>query len=139
MELVKEETAEIPSRSADDSDDENGSVRYDILDMIYDISENNISGSESYSNFPTHLPKWAKKILSSTGRNIGNSTDPRRTRSDFQREGIALYFNYSLLSKTCYMMIGMIRSPTTMLGKIQDGKLQWMKSSTLSGKMQLGS
>ena len=57
MELVKEQTAEISSRSADDSDDENGSVRYDFSDMMSDISENNISGSESYPNVPTHLPK----------------------------------------------------------------------------------
>ena len=83
VELVEEETAEIPSCSVDHSDDENGSEGSDILDIMSDISENNISGSESYSNHPTHLPKWAKKTLSFTRTNIGNLVDPRRTRSYF--------------------------------------------------------
>ena len=60
IELVEQKTAEIPSCSADHLDDENGSEGYDISDMISDISEHNISSSESYSNVPTHLPKWAK-------------------------------------------------------------------------------
>ena len=47
VELVEEETAEIPSCSADHSDDENGSEGSDISDLIYDISEHNISDSES--------------------------------------------------------------------------------------------
>ena len=71
-----------------------------------DISENNISFYESYSNVPTHLPKWAKKTLSSVGLNVGNPTDPRRTRSYFQREGITLYCNDYFISETCYMIIG---------------------------------
>ena len=63
VELVKEETVEISSRSIDDFDDENGSMRYDFSDLMSDISENNISGSESDPNVPTHLPKWAEKTL----------------------------------------------------------------------------
>ena len=89
MELVEEETAEIFSRSAD----ENGSVSSDISDPMSDISENNISGSESYPNVPTHLPKWVKKTLSSVGLDVGNPVDPRRTQLDFQRACIALSFN----------------------------------------------
>ena len=42
VELVEEETTEISSHF---DDDENGSVRYDILDMMSDISEHNTSGS----------------------------------------------------------------------------------------------
>ena len=42
VELVKEETVENSSRSVDDSDDENGSEGYEILDIMYDISEHNI-------------------------------------------------------------------------------------------------
>ena len=71
-------------------DDEIGSEGSDISDMISDISEKNISGSESDSDVSTHLPTWAKKTLSSDGENIGNPVDPRRTRSNFQREGIYL-------------------------------------------------
>ena len=56
--------------------------------MISDISEKIISGLESYSDVSTHLLTWSKKILSAAGENIGNPADPRRTRSDFQREGI---------------------------------------------------
>ena len=54
----------------------------------------------------TDLPTWAKKTLSFTGENIGNPADPRRTRSEFQREGIAISFHDDLLSETCYLMIG---------------------------------
>ena len=54
----------------------------------------------------THLPKWAKKTLTFVGTNIGNPVDPRRTRSYFQRTGIALSCHDFLLSKTCYLMIG---------------------------------
>ena len=53
-----------------------------------------------------HLPTWAKKTLSSVGPNIGNLADPRKTRSSFQKEGIALSWNDSLLYETCYLMIG---------------------------------
>ena len=52
-----------------------------------------------------HLPTWAQQTLSSAGDNIGNPDDPRRTRSDFQREGIALSCPDNLLSETCYLMI----------------------------------
>ena len=83
MELVEEETAEIFSHSADDSDDENGSVSSDISDLMSDISENNISGSESDPNDPIHLPKWVEKTLSSVCLNVGNHVDPRRTQTYF--------------------------------------------------------
>ena len=106
VELVKEETTEIPSCSADHSDDENESERSDISYLMSDISEHNISVSESYPNFPTHLTKWAKETLPSIGTNIGNPVDPRRTRSYFQREGISIYFHDSSISGTCYMIIG---------------------------------
>ena len=52
-----------------------------------------------------NLPTWAQKTLSSVGDNIGNPDDPRRTRSDFQRAGIALSCPDNLLSKTCYLII----------------------------------
>ena len=47
-----------------------------------------------------------KKTLSSARTNIGNPIDQRRTRSDFQRAGIALSCHDSLLYDTCYLMIG---------------------------------
>ena len=87
------------------SGDENEIVTYDILDMMSDISEHEISGSESDQNDPSHLPKWAEKTLSSAGSNVGNLVDPRRTQSDFQREGIYLSCNDSLISENLYMMI----------------------------------
>ena len=55
MKLVEEETVEIPSRSVDDSDDENAIVSSDISDMMSDISEHGVSGSESNPNVPNHL------------------------------------------------------------------------------------
>ena len=44
VELVKENTAEIPSCSVDHLDDENGSEGSDFSELIYDISEKDISG-----------------------------------------------------------------------------------------------
>ena len=87
VELVEEKTIEIPSEHLDD---ESGSQGSNITDLISDISEKNISGLESDSDVQTHLPTWAKKTLSSTGTNIGNHVDRRRTRFDFQRAGIDL-------------------------------------------------
>ena len=93
MKLVEEETVEIPSRSTEDFDDENETVSSDISDPMSDISEHDISGSETYTNDPTYLPKWVEKYLSSTWLDVGNLADPRRTRLDFQRAGISLYCN----------------------------------------------
>ena len=42
VELVEQETAEIPSLSAEDSGDEDESVSSDILDPMFDISEHEI-------------------------------------------------------------------------------------------------
>ena len=106
MELVEEETTEIPSYFVDHSDEENESIKSDFSDMMFDISEKNISGLESYSDVSTHLPTWAKKTLSSVGTNIGNPASPRRTRSNFQRVDIYLSFHDSLMYETCYLMIG---------------------------------
>ena len=75
--------------------------------MMYDISQKQISGSESNSEVQTHLPTWAKKTLSFAGENIGNPVDPRRTRFDFQRKGIFLSCNDALLSNKYYLMIGL--------------------------------
>ena len=52
-----------------------------------------------------HLPTWAPQTLSSAGDNIENPDDPRRTRSDFQRVGIALSCYDNFLSKNFYLMI----------------------------------
>ena len=90
MELVEVKTAKNSSRSTIDFDGENGREGSDFEDIIYDINEKNISGSESYSNVPTNLPKWAEKTLSSAGLDIGNPAYPRRTRFAFLRAGIAL-------------------------------------------------
>ena len=57
LKLVEEETAKPLPLSDEDSGDENESSCSNVLDVIYYISENEISGSESYPNDPTHLPK----------------------------------------------------------------------------------
>ena len=74
--------------------------------LMYDISEKHISYSESGSYVSTHLPTWAKNTLSSIGTNIRNPADPRRIRFDFQRAGIAICCHDSLMSETCYLIIG---------------------------------
>ena len=82
--------------------DKSGSDDSDFEEMIADINEKEISDSEVKKNLST----WAKKTLSSTGENIGNPANPRRTRSKFQRAGIAFSFHDDLLSETYYLMIG---------------------------------
>ena len=103
VELVEEKFAEIPSCYADHLGDESGSEGSDFAEMRSDISEKNISGLESYYQVKTHLQTWAKNTLSSVGPNIGNLADPRRTRSDFQREGIDISCHDSfILKKFCF-------------------------------------
>ena len=85
--------------------DKSGSDDSDFVEMISNISEKEISHSESDSEVQTNLPTWAKKTLSSTKENIGNPVDPRRTRFEFQRACIALSFHDDLLSETCYLII----------------------------------
>ena len=41
--------------------DESGSEGFGFVELISDISEKDISGSESYSEVQTHLPTWAKR------------------------------------------------------------------------------
>ena len=102
---MKEKTIDFPSYSAEYLDGEIGGDDSDFVPLIYDIIEQQTSCSESDSEVQSHLPTWAKQTLSSAGENIGNLDDPRRTRSDFQREGIAVSCHNSLLSETCYLMI----------------------------------
>ena len=104
MKLVEEETAKSLPLSDEDSGDENESLCSNISDVMYDMSENDISGSESYPNEPTNLPKWAEKTLSFARSNIGNPVDPRKTRGDYQSEGISLYCADPLLSYKCYLI-----------------------------------
>ena len=99
-ELVKEKTVEFPSYSTEYLDD---GIEDDYLDLdpvIFDISEQKTSDSDSEPEVLNHLPTWARQTLSSAGENIGNSDDPRRTRSDFQRVGIALSCYDNFMSET---------------------------------------
>ena len=73
--------------------------------LISDINVHQTSDAELEPEVQNHLPTWARQTLSSTGDNIGNLDDPRRTRSDFQRAGIELPCLDNLLYETCYLMI----------------------------------
>ena len=86
-------------------DDGIGGDDPDLDPMIYDISVDKKLYSESEPEVQNHLPTWARHTLSSIGENIGNLDDPRRTRFDFQREGIALSCPDYFLYKYCYLMI----------------------------------
>ena len=87
---MKEKAAEFPSYSTDYLDDVIGGDDPHLDPIISDISVQQTSDSESEPEVQNNLPTWARQTLSSAGDNIGNSDDPRRTRSDFQRAGIAL-------------------------------------------------
>ena len=89
VELVKEKAAEFPSYSTEYLDDVIGGDDPDLDHIIYDISVKKTLYTESEPKVQNHLPTWAQQTLSSAGDNIGNPDDPRRTRSDFQRAGIA--------------------------------------------------
>ena len=95
----------FPSYSTKYLDDEIGGDDPDLDPLISDISVQQSSDTKSEPEVQNHLPTWARQTLSSAGDNIGNPNDPRRTRSDFQREGIYLSCPDNFLSKTCYFMI----------------------------------
>ena len=97
---MKEKTAEFPSYSTEYLDDVIGGDDPDLDPLISDINLQQTSVSESEPELQNHLPTWARHTLSSAGDNIGNPDDPRRTRSDFQREGIVLSCSDNLLSET---------------------------------------
>ena len=86
-------------------DDVIGGDDPDLDPLISDISVQQTSDAESEPEVQNHLPTWAPQTLSSAGDNIGNPDDPRRTRSDFQRAGIALSCPDYLLSKYFYLII----------------------------------
>ena len=67
---MRENYVEIPSCSADHFGDKSGIEGSDFSYMLSDISEKNISGSESDSDVPTHLPTLAKKTLSSVRQTL---------------------------------------------------------------------
>ena len=100
MELVKEKTTEFPSYSTEYLNDEIGGDDPDLDPMIYDISVHQSSYAKSEPEVQNHLPTWARQTLSFAKENIGNPDDPRRTRSDFERVGIALSCPDNLLSET---------------------------------------
>ena len=79
VELVEENSVDFPSCSANNLGDKSGSDDSDFIELIFDINEQEISDSKSYSKVHTNLPTWAKKTLSSTGENIGNPPNLRRT------------------------------------------------------------
>ena len=96
---MKEKTVEFPSYSTEYLDDEIGGDDPDLDPLISDISVQQSSDTESEHEVQNHLPTWAQKTLSSAGDSIGNPDDPRRTRSHFQRAGIALSCSNNLMSK----------------------------------------
>ena len=102
---MKQKTAEFPSYSTKYLDDVIGVHGPDLDPLISNISVHQSSYSESEPEVQNHLPTWARQTLSSAGENIGNLDDPRRTRSDFQREGITISCPYYLLSVYCYLRI----------------------------------
>ena len=104
---MKEKTVQCPSYSTEYLDDEIGGDDPDLDPMISDISVQKTSDAESEPEVQNHLPTCVRHTLSSAGDNIGNPDDPRRTRSDFQRAGIALSCPDNFLSKTWYLMISL--------------------------------
>ena len=102
---MKEKIAKFPSYSTEYLDDGIGGDDPDLDPMISDISEQKTSDAESEPELQNHLATWARQTLSSAGENIGNLDDPRRTKSDFQRAGIAISCYDNLMYKNYYLMI----------------------------------
>ena len=76
---MKEKTAEFPSYSIEYLNDEIEGDDPDLDPLIFYISVQQTSNSESEPKVQNHLSTWARHTLSSIGDNIGNSDDPRRT------------------------------------------------------------
>ena len=96
---MKEKPVEFPSYSTEYLDDIIEGDDPDLDSLIFDICVQQTLDSKSEPEVQNHLP------LSSAGDNIGNPDDPRRTRSNFQRAGVALSCPNYFLSKYCYLMI----------------------------------
>ena len=105
VELVKEKNVEFPSYSTEYLDDVIGGDDPDLDPLIFYIIVQKTSDAESEPKVQIHLPTWSRQTLSFAGDDIGNSDDPRRTQSDFQRVGIVLYCTDYLLSEYSYLMI----------------------------------
>ena len=124
---MKEKTVEFSSYSTEYLDDEIGGDDPDLDPLISDISVHQKSDAESKPKVQNYLPTWARQTLSSAGDNIGNLDDPRRTRSDFQREDIAHSCPNYLLSESCYLIIIHSLILYTILEMIRYGKFPSMK------------
>jgi hypothetical protein len=64
-----------------DLQDDSSSTTYQILDQI---SESNLNDHDHGMDDPEIRPKWAQKTLQSAGELVGDPTDLRRTRSQFE-------------------------------------------------------
>ena len=54
-----------------------------------------------YPNIPK-IPKWAENTIHAAGELVGNPSDPRRTRSQFES---ALCMKDLLFVEKCYLMV----------------------------------
>ena len=55
----------------------------------------------AYPNIPTR-PKWAARVIHAVGELVGNPSDTRRTRSQFDS---ALCVKDPLFAEKCYLMV----------------------------------
>ena len=53
---------------------------------------------------PNPRPKWAQKVIEDVGNVTVQSSDKRRTRSQFQNESLALCQENPLLPERCYKL-----------------------------------
>ena len=51
-------------------------------------------------------PKWVQQLIEEAGDCAGDSNDKRRTRSQYQKENVALSHIYPILPERCFMMLG---------------------------------
>ena len=50
-------------------------------------------------------PKWAQQLIEAAGNGVGDRDDKRRTRSQYQKESVALSHTNPLLSERCFTML----------------------------------
>ena len=112
MQPVKDEAKNVlpkPFAHVDVSSDDSDSKIEDEELVESDLNVENEDQTDPYPNIAHSLnprSKWAKKFIKYIGNIVGDPSDQRRTRSQYQDENIALCHIDPLLPKRCYMMVG---------------------------------
>ena len=76
----------------------------DQVESVYGI-EDEVQSDLYLVPTPNPRPKWAQKVIEATMNMTGDSSDMKRTRSQFQKESLVLCQENSILPQRCYKLL----------------------------------